>query len=100
MVLALPMVHPGAIRTDMIKATLEDSDDIEAARKNYEMVKKMGVDPEIAANKIINAIEKNKKKARIGKDSFVLDYVSRYTPWLANFVMRKIAEKQAKTASR
>ena len=87
-------VHPGAIRTDMILATLEDSDDVEAAKKNYDMAMRMGVDASFAAEKIIRAVEKNKKKIRIGKESYIFDYLSRFAPRLANLATRKIAEKQ------
>jgi len=87
-------VHPGAIRTDMILATLDDSDDIEAAKKNYEIAMKMGIDADKAAAKIIRAVEKNKKKIRIGKESFIFDYVSRFAPGLEKLLIKKIAQKQ------
>ncbi len=87
-------VHPGAIRTDMILATLDDSDDIEAAKKNYDIAMKMGIDADKAAEKIIRAVERNKKKIRIGKESFIFDYVSRFTPGLEKLLIKKIAQKQ------
>ena len=93
-------VHPGAIRTEMIKATLEDSDDVDAAKKNYDLAMKVGMSAEMAADKIIRAVEKSKKRVRIGKDSFLFDYVSRFAPGLANFAMTKIAQKQVEIVSR
>lgn len=87
-------VHPGAIQTDMILATLDDSDDIEAAKKNYDIAMKMGIDADKAAAKIIKAVERNKKKIRIGKEAYIFDYMSRFLPRLTNFATRKIAEKQ------
>ncbi len=87
-------VHPGAIRTDMIMATLEESDDIEAAKKNYDMAMKMGIDADKAAAKILSAVERNKKKIRIGKESHLIDYMNRFMPPLANMAMKKIAKKQ------
>lgn len=87
-------VHPGAIRTDMILATLDDSDDIEAAKKNYDIAMKMGIDADKAAVKIIRAVERNKKKIRIGKESFIFDYVSRFAPGLEKLLIKKIAQKQ------
>ena len=92
-------VHPGAIRTDMIMATLEQSDNVEAAKKNYDIAMKMGVSADYAAGKIVKAIEKNKKKIRIGRESFIIDYMTRFMPGLANLAMRKIAEKQAAEAA-
>ena len=91
-------VHPGAIRTDMILATLDNVDDLESAKKNYEIAMKMGVDAEIAASKIIKAVEKNKKKIRIGKEAFIFDYLARFAPGLANLATRKIAQKQREDA--
>lgn len=88
-------VHPGAIKTDMILATLEESDDVEAARKNYDMAMKMGIDADVAAKKIIKAVEKNKKKLRIGKESFLIDYMKRFAPGILNYAFGKIAMKQA-----
>jgi len=87
-------VHPGAIRTDMIMATLEESDDIEAAKKNYDMAMKMGIDADKAAAKILRAVERNKKKIRIGKESHLIDYMNRFMPPIASMAMKKIAKKQ------
>ena len=78
----------------MILATLDDSDDIEAAKKNYEIAMKMGIDADKAAAKILSAVEKNKKKIRIGKESFIFDYVARFMPRLEKLLIKKIAQKQ------
>jgi len=75
--IGLTSVHPGAIRTDMIIATLEESDDIEQAKKNY----------------AIAHIEKNKMRLRIGKDAYIFHYISRFMPGLGNVIMKKIAAK-------
>ena len=57
-------VHPGAIKTDMMRATLKDSDDIAAAEKNIEMVAKIGMAPDVAAEKILRAVQKKKSSGR------------------------------------
>jgi short-subunit dehydrogenase len=93
--IGLTSVQPGAIRTDMIMATLEESDDIEQAKKNYAIAHKTGVDAEYAAVKIIRAIEKEKMRLRIGKDSFIFHYISRFMPGLGRFATKKIAAKLA-----
>jgi short-subunit dehydrogenase len=64
----------------MIQATLEDSEDIEAARRNYEMAQRMGVTPEHVAARIINAIRKRSMRIRIGKETFILEYLKRLFP--------------------
>lgn len=73
-------VHPGAIKTDMIKATLHESDDIEVAKRSIEMVEKIGNTPEYAAEKMIRAIEKQSVRIRIGKDSIIVDILKRLLP--------------------
>ena len=86
-------VHPGAIRTNMILATLEESDDIEQAKKNFQLAHKTGVNADFAANKIIRAIEKNKPRIKIGRDSYIFQFIMRFMPSLGNFVMKKVAKK-------
>jgi len=75
-------VHPGAIKTDMIKATLGDSDNLEQTKKNFEFAQKTGVTPEHAAERIIDAIAKNRVRIRIGKDAVMLDVLKRWLPKL------------------
>jgi len=88
-------VHPGAIRTNMIMATLAESDDVEQAKKNFEIAHKTGVDAEFAARKIIRAIEKNTPRLKIGRDAYIFHFIMRYMPGFGNFIMRKIAQKLA-----
>ncbi len=78
--IGVTVVHPGAIKTDMIKATLEHSDDVEWAKRNYEMVKKIGTDVDYAAAKIVKAIIKNKARIRIGTDAVIFDLLTRLWP--------------------
>lgn len=86
-------VHPGAIRTNMIMATLEESDDIEQARKNFDIAYKTGVEADFAAAKIVRAIEKNKPRLKIGKDAYIFHFIMRYLPGLGNVITRRIAAK-------
>ncbi|WP_062269016.1 SDR family NAD(P)-dependent oxidoreductase [Endozoicomonas arenosclerae] len=73
-------VHPGAIKTDMIQATLADSDDLQKAQKNYELAQKVGLSADRAAQIILQAVEKNKARVRVGKDSWILDILRRLMP--------------------
>ncbi len=88
-------IHPGAIRTNMIMATLEESDDIEQARKNFDLAHKTGVDAEFAAEKIIRGIERDKMRVKIGRDAHLFQFIMRFMPRFGNFVMKKIAVKLA-----
>ena len=73
-------VHPGAIKTDMIQATLSNSDDIDEAKRNYDLAQKIGVTPEHVAQRIIRAVERNHIRIRIGKDAWLLDVLKRLLP--------------------
>ncbi len=84
-------VHPGAVKTDMIQATLKNSDDIEAAQRNYKLAHKIGVTPEHVADRILTAIEKKQLRIRVGKDSIMLDILKRWFPVGIQKIMRKIA---------
>jgi len=73
-------VHPGAVRTDMIKATLAESDNVEQAQRNFELTQKTAVRPEKVAAKILRAVQKRKLRVRIGADAIVLDVMKRLFP--------------------
>lgn len=73
-------VHPGAIRTEMIRNTLADSDDLDFARRSYEMAQRFGTDADRAAKQIVDAVMRGKLRVRIGKDAFLLDVLKRLLP--------------------
>lgn len=84
-------VHPGAIKTDMIQATLKNSDDLQVAQRHYELAQKLGVSADFVARRIVTAIEKKAIRIRIGKDAVILDYLKRLFPVLLQKMLRKIA---------
>ena len=84
-------IHPGAIKTDMIQATLKNSDDLEAAQRNYELAQKIGVTPEQVALKIIKGMEKNRIRVRVGKDAWLMDVLKRLFPIGIQKMLRRIA---------
>ena len=93
-------VHPGAIKTKMILATLHESDNIEEAQKSYKMVEKIGNSPEYAAKRIVRAIEKRNIRIRIGKDAVILDILKRFFPnSLSNLISRLTAKSKLKAKS-
>ncbi len=73
-------VHPGAIKTEMIQATLQNSDDVEAAQRNYELAQRIGVTPEHVAQRIVTAIRKKQMRIRVGKDAWLLEVLKRIMP--------------------
>lgn len=93
--IGMTSVHPGMIKTKMILATLNESDDIESAEKNYKIVEKMGIPPEYAAERIVKAIEKGRTRIRIGKDAVTLDLLKRFIPNTMIRCLPKLAVKLA-----
>ncbi len=87
-------VHPGMIKTDMIQATLKESDNVAAARRNYELVQKIGMAPEKAAKMITRAVLKNKASVRVGKDSVLLDWLKRLAPVAIHRPFVKVHKQQ------
>ena len=86
-------VHPGAIRTNIMLATLNDSDNIDAAKRNQQMAMKNATPPEDAARMIVDAVSKNKKRLLIGKDAKILHFLAWIAPGLVNWLMKVIARK-------
>ncbi len=84
-------VHPGAIKTEMIQATLKNSDDVEAAQRNYEMAQRIGVTPEHVAERIIRAVEKNQLRIRVGRDAWLLDVLKRLFPVGIQTLVKRVA---------
>jgi short-subunit dehydrogenase len=87
-------VHPGAIKTEMIQATIAEADDAAIAQRNYELVQKMGVDAEKAALIIIGAVVKNKLRVRVGRDAVLLDWLKRVAPVSIHRPFARLARTQ------
>ena len=84
-------VHPGAIKTDMIQATLKNSDDVAAAQRNYELAQKIGVTPEYVARRIVRAVQKNQLRIRVGIDALLFDVFKRLFPVGIQRLFKRVA---------
>ena len=86
----LTSVHPGAVMTEMIQATLAESDNMAIAQKNYKLAQAFGVSPELAAKIIVRAVRKNRMRVRVGFDSVLLDVLKRLLPRAIHWPMGKL----------
>jgi len=86
-------VHPGAIRTNIMAATMQDSDNLDAAKRNMDMAMKSATPPDVAARLIVDAVVKNKKRLLIGKDAKILHALAWVAPGLVGWLMKVIARK-------
>lgn len=73
-------VHPGAIRTNIMRAHLDSSTNLEVAKKTAEKVEKFAMAPEKAVKKIVKAVKKDKQRVTIGPDAKAVELLKRFLP--------------------
>jgi len=83
-------VHPGAVRTEMIQATLAESDDLAFAKRSYALAQRTGIDADRAAKKIVDAVTRGRLRVRVGRDAVILDVLKRLLPSAIHKPMRRI----------
>jgi short-subunit dehydrogenase len=71
-------VHPGVIRTALIRSSRID--DPEERAKAVEMADKYGTDPDKAGKVIVRAIERNQRRVLVGGDARASQWLSRAFP--------------------
>jgi short-subunit dehydrogenase len=79
----LSVVHPGGVRTDIVRNAQSGSGITDNARRaesidRFEAIAK--TTPEDAARRIITGIEKNQPRILIGRDASLLDLLQRFRP--------------------
>jgi butyryl-CoA dehydrogenase len=93
-------IHPGGIKTNIAKnARIDDSiagitGDPEKARRDFERI--FVTSPEKAARQILTAVQRDRRRALIGPDAKVVDFLSR----LPAAVYQTVLEKGARRARR
>lgn len=90
-------VHPAGVKTNITRNSLSNQPSFdELAKRVYKL------SPEYAADKIIKGIRKKKSRILIGRDAYLLDWVTRIAPiggsTLLNNVMRKTRNAMDKIA--
>jgi hypothetical protein len=78
------VVHPGAIRTNIMDEALKSAEDKEGFARTTSMVNKMAMPVEKAAKKIIKAVKKDKMRVVIGFDAMLFEGAKRALPNLSN----------------
>jgi NAD(P)-dependent dehydrogenase (short-subunit alcohol dehydrogenase family) len=73
-------VHPGGIKTNIARAARGGDSTISAEERGSEFEKLARTTPEIAARKIVGAIEKRKKRLLIGLDARIISLLCRLFP--------------------
>lgn len=87
-------VHPGGIKTNVARSARSDSSlrslgvSPEESRKNFE--KLFITEPEKAAEVILKAVQKNKRRVLVGPDAYVIDGLARLLPGAYQHVVKKL----------
>lgn len=96
-------VHPGGIRTDIARnARLEyaaDEEALDAETAAAEFEKMTHTSPEKAAQLILGAVAKNKRRALVGPDAHVFDIAARISPRAAQWAIGRWATHRTAAAT-
>ncbi len=87
-------VHPGGIKTNVARSARSDDSlrslgiNQEDSRKNFEKLFVTG--PEKAAEVILSAVQKDKRRVLVGPDAYVIDGLARLLPGAYQSVVKKL----------
>lgn len=74
-------IHPGTIRTNILRAAADKSGDNQATTEKLAgLMERFGMPPEKLAAKVVKAVQDNRMQIRIGWDSFLGDWFKRLFP--------------------
>lgn len=94
-------IHPGGIRTNIARSArfefAEHEEAIDAEQAAVAFEKMTYTTPEKAAQLIIGAVEKNKRRALIGPDAHLFDLAARVSPRGSQWALGKILSRGSTT---
>jgi len=73
-------LHPGAIKTNIMKAAVRYGSDAEETARLEKLVMRFGMSPEKLAERAIRAVKRNRMRQRIGFDAYLMDGLKRLLP--------------------
>jgi NAD(P)-dependent dehydrogenase (short-subunit alcohol dehydrogenase family) len=73
-------IHPGAIRTHIMKAAVRYGSDAEETARLEALVMRFGMAPEKLAARVVRAVKRNRMRQRIGFDAYLADWLKRLLP--------------------
>jgi short-subunit dehydrogenase len=82
--IGVTVVHPGAIRTNIMNEALRDAEDRDAFARTKAMVDRMAMPVDQAARKILKAVRRNRMRVLVGADAALFDGAKRTWPEWAN----------------
>ena len=73
-------IHPGAIKTNILKAAARYGGDAAQTAQMEALVQRFGMAPEKLAARVVRAVKRNRMRQRIGIDSHLVEWAKRLLP--------------------
>jgi NAD(P)-dependent dehydrogenase (short-subunit alcohol dehydrogenase family) len=89
-------IHPGAIKTNIMKAAARYGGDAEETARLEALVMRFGMAPEKLAAKVVRAVKADRMRVRIGLDAVLVDWAKRLLPVAVHAPMRWAFARAAK----
>ncbi len=89
-------IHPGAIRTNIMNATMAHSGADKGTQRVADLVARFGKSPEVLAKKVIKAVKANRMRVLIGPDAYIFEICKRLMPEWIHIPFRMGFAKAAK----
>lgn len=90
-------IHPGGIQTNIARNARMESganeEPIDAEQAALDFEKFARTSPEKAAQLILGAVQKNKRRALIGPDAHIFDFAARFSPRGSQWVLGRLAAR-------
>jgi len=78
--IGITSIHPGAIKTSIMKAAARYGGDAEETARIEALAMRFGMEPEKLAAKVVRAVKRNRMRLRIGVDAHLVDWLKRLLP--------------------
>jgi len=89
-------IHPGAIKTNIMKAAARYGGDAQETARLEALVMRFGMAPEKLAAKVVRAVQRNRMRVRIGFDSYLTEWAKRILPVAIHAPFRWAFDRAAK----
>jgi len=89
-------IHPGAIKTQIMKAAARYGGDAEETARLEALVMRFGMAPERLASRVVRAVKRNRMRQRIGFDAYLLDWLKRLLPVAIHTPFRRVYARAAR----
>ena len=89
--IGVTLLYPGPLATNLVSGGMSDS--LERRTRELEFLKARGLPLELVARRSISAVLKNPSRIVIGSDYHLLDAMTRISPGLASWIVRRVADR-------